>query len=338
MVKFLKFLLYAALTILVVVIALGLFGKKDYRVVRSISIDAPRSMVVDYVRHLENFKEWSPWTALDPGMQISVTGVDGEVGASYQWKGNDKAGEGSQTITALKEDQIILKTEFIRPFKSSSETRFDFTLEEGLTKVSWVYDWKAPFPLNGLMMLTDIDAALGKDFVMGLENLERILEERAHRKYLGFEVKEEEAWAERIYAGIRQTVDTAQIGKAYSAGLQKTVGLLSKAGGSPAGPATALYWSWEGGRSDFMAAFPVNATTTTSGLATYKLGGRKAYMIEYLGGYEGVGTAHAAMDIYCLENGLKIVPPAIEEYVVGPDSEPDTSKWLTKVIYFADKK
>jgi|1048.fasta_scaffold00372_7 effector-binding domain-containing protein len=338
MVKFLKFLLYTALTILVVVIALGLFGKKDYRIVRSISIDAPSSMVFDYVRHLENFKEWSPWTALDPTMQITINGTDGEVGASYRWSGNDKAGEGSQTIIQIKEDQIILKTDFIRPFESTSETRFDFSVEEGLTKVSWVYDWKAPFPLNGLMMLSDIDAALGKDFVMGLENLERILEGRAHRKYLGFEVLEEAMWKEKTYVGFRQTVDTAQIGKAYSIGIQKTLGLLAKGGVTPVGAATALYWSWEGGKSDFMAAFPVDTMISSSGLATYKLGGRKAYMIEYKGAYERVGTAHAAMDIYCLENGLTIVPPAIEEYVVGPQTESDTSKWLTRVIYFADKK
>lgn len=338
MVKFLKFLLYAALTILVVVIALGLFGKKDYRVVRSISIEAPRSMVYDYVRHLENFKEWSPWTALDPMMQISVSGVDGEVGASYSWKGNDKAGEGSQTIKSITNDQIVLQTDFVRPFKSSSETRFDFSTEEGLTKISWVYDWRAPFPLNGLMMLTDIDEALGKDFVMGLENLERILEERAHRKYLGFEVIEETLLDERTYVGLRQVADTAQIGKVYSAAIQKTIGTMTKAGLSPGGSATALYWSWDGGKSDFMAAFPLISGSVPSGLVSFKAGGRNAYVIEYRGAYEGVGTAHAAMDVYCLENGLKIIPPAIEEYVVGPETESDTLKWLTKVIYFADPK
>jgi hypothetical protein len=35
-------------------------------------------------------------------------------------------------------------------------------------------------------------------------------------------------------------------------------------------------------------------------------------------------------------NNLVYVAPAIEEYVVTPATEKDTSKWLTKVIYFAE--
>jgi hypothetical protein len=29
--------------------------------------------------------------------------------------------------------------------------------------------------------------------------------------------------------------------------------------------------------------------------------------------------------------------PVIEEYVTGPETEPDTSKWLTKIYYLLDQ-
>jgi hypothetical protein len=30
--------------------------------------------------------------------------------------------------------------------------------------------------------------------------------------------------------------------------------------------------------------------------------------------------------------------PAVEEYMVTGETEPDTNKWLTKIIYFAESK
>ncbi len=180
--KFLKILLYIALGIAGLVVVLGLFAKKEYHVERSMEINAPKQLVYDYVRHFKNFDAWSPWMALDPQQKTTVSGTDGAVGAKHSWNGNDNVGEGSQTITAMTPTRIDCKTEFIRPFESTSPTAFIFEEKGDMTKIHWTFDMKAPFPLNGFMMFTDVDKALGKDYEMGLENLKRITEELAKQQ------------------------------------------------------------------------------------------------------------------------------------------------------------
>ena len=143
--KLLKFLLYTALVIVALVVLLGVFAKKDYHIERSIEIDAPQAMIYDYIRSFKNFDQWSPWMALDPEMTSSVSGTDGEVGASHTWKGNEKVGEGRQTITALAPDRIDIKTEFVEPFAGTSPTWFKLEPAGSKIKVSWAFDMHAPF-------------------------------------------------------------------------------------------------------------------------------------------------------------------------------------------------
>jgi effector-binding domain-containing protein len=45
-----------------------------------------------------------------------------------------------------------------------------------------------------------------------------------------------------------------------------------------------------------------------------------------------------ALDEYMAEKGLQYIPPVVEEYLTDPGQEPDTAKWLTKVIYFVEPK
>jgi hypothetical protein len=42
------------------------------------------------------------------------------------------------------------------------------------------------------------------------------------------------------------------------------------------------------------------------------------------------------MDEYMTSNKLRNVPPVIESYLTDPGAEPDTAKWLTKVIYYVE--
>ncbi len=59
-------------------------------------------------------------------------------------------------------------------------------------------------------------------------------------------------------------------------------------------------------------------------------------MIDYYGAYDKIGEAHMAMDDCMADMKMRSVPPVIEEYVTDPASESDTSRWLTKVIYFIE--
>ena len=330
--KLLKFLLYTALAIVALVVILGLFAKKDYHIERSLEMDASPAVVYDYVRHFKNFDQWSPWAALDPKMKTTLSGTDGEVGASYAWEGNKNVGKGRQTITAMTPELISIKTEFDEPFESTSPTTIKVEPAGNKTKVTWGFDMHAAFPINGLMMFTDVDVAIGKDYEMGLENLKRVTDEIIHGKYQGFEITADPQFAERTYIGVRQVADSSMVGKVFAAGMTKIQKALK--GAAPAGAPVGIYWTWDA-QTDMAAAVPAADAPIPAGLSQFVVGGKTAYIVEIRGNYSQMMKGHQAMDEYLAANKLAMVPPVLEEYVTGPPTEPDTSKWLTKIIYFA---
>lgn len=338
--KVLKILLYILLGVIALWMILGIFATKDYHIERSIAIDAPKDLVYDQVRHFKNFENWSPWAAIDPAMKVSVEGTDGEVGAVYKWAGNDDVGSGRQTITALQPDRIDIDVQFTEPFETQSPTHFSFREDSAGTNVVWAFEMHVPFPWNGLVMFTDVDAGVGKDYALGLENLKKVCEAIVHKKYRGYEVAVVDM-PERYYAGVRKTVSFTDMPAFFDTNLKKALELVQKSGDSLSGAPCGLYWSYDeqAGTSDMAAAVPVSSEQPPArGLQVFKVGGRKAFVIDYFGAYEKSGEAHYAMDDYMTEKGLQNVPPMIEEYITGPAQEPDTSKWFTRIIYFAEPK
>ena len=98
--KILKYALMVIGIIIVMVLIAALFIPKEYQVSRTVSIDAPQTVVMDQVKSLRKMNEWSPFIEGDPNMQITYGGTEGQVGSSSAWKSKEM-GEGSQTITKL---------------------------------------------------------------------------------------------------------------------------------------------------------------------------------------------------------------------------------------------
>lgn len=337
--KVLKVLLYVVLGLVALFVALGLFGKKDYHIERSIEIDAPKNLIYEYVRYFKNGDAWSPWAHLDPNMKQEITGNDGNVGATHKWSGNDDVGEGQQTITAMTPERIDIRVKFIRPFESESPTYMTFQEQEKTTKVTWAFDMHVAFPWNGLAMFTDMDAGVGGDYARGLQNLKKNCEEIAHKKYNGYEVAEQEIPVQ-YYAGVRKTVNIPEVEAFYGANLPKVIEQVQKSGAA-AGVPSGLYWTFDqqAGKTDMAVAVPMPEDKKLgSGFGVFPVGGHKAAVIEYMGSYDKIGDAHMAMDEYMKEKGLESILPVVEEYVAGPGREPDTTKWLTRVIYFVQPK
>jgi effector-binding domain-containing protein len=101
---------------------------------------------------------------------------------------------------------------------------------------------------------------------------------------------------------------------------------------------SGIYYDWneETGTTDMAAAIPFkNAGAGAGGnIKLIEVPAGKALLIDYYGGYYGLGQAHYAMDDYMKRNNLTQKAPVIEEYITDPGTEPDSSKWLTKIYYF----
>ncbi len=338
--KILKILLYLLLGLVGLLVLLGLFARKDYHIERSIEIDAPKALIYEHVRFFKNFESWSPWAKLDPAMKTTITGTDGEPGVTYSWKGNDDVGTGQQIITAMTANRIDMEVHFKEPFESTSPTYLIFEANEAKTKVTWAFDMHVAFPWNGLAMFTDMDAAIGKDYEQGLENMKAVCEAMAHKKYRGYEIAEVE-FPEKFYVGVRKTVPFAEIAGFYASNLGKVFEAAQKKGVALAGAPTGLYWSYdeEKGETDMAATIPIAENQNLgSGFSVFPVGKGQALLIEYFGAYDSLANAHYAMDDYMQEKNLQNIPPVIEEYITDPGQEPDTAKWLTRIIYYVGPK
>jgi hypothetical protein len=141
----------------------------EYKVERSLVVNAPASEVFPRVVTFQKWTTWSPWAHLDPGMKVEYSGPKGGVGSVYYWKGNDKVGEGRMTVTGATPDRLVeIKLDFIKPWEQTSKTSFTFQPEGSGTKVTWSMTGERDFvgKLFGIFM--DMDKMVGPDFEKGL--------------------------------------------------------------------------------------------------------------------------------------------------------------------------
>jgi effector-binding domain-containing protein len=80
-------------------------------------------------------------------------------------------------------------------------------------------------------------------------------------------------------------------------------------------------------------ALPVESGLMLKGGFSETVEASKAAVIDYYGSYSGTGAAHEALSAYGMDHGLQFSVPVVEEYITDPNTEPDTTKWHTRVIY-----
>ena len=335
--KALKFLLYLVLGLAAIVCIFGLFAKKNYHLERSVFIKAPHEIVKEKVTHWSEFQNWSPWQHLDPQSITKIEGIDGTVGASFSWKGNDKIGSGSQKFTSISDEKVGIEVTFNEPWHSVAPA--SITLEktsEGIN-TTWGFDMTMPFPMNAFAMFTDVERSVGKDYADGLQRLKILCEAEANH----IDAAAKSATVSQIpvqnYVGIRKKVAITEIGDFFG----KSIGTLMQGiapeniTGSPA----SLYFVWDvaNNMTDMAVAVPVKnkISTLSTGvpIESYTLGGNAA-VIDLIGPYGDLKYSHLGMDKYLGSIGATPSEPVVETYFNSPMTEPDSTKLHTQVIYF----
>ncbi len=177
--KIIKKILIAIVVIIAIPLIAALFVPKTYTVSVSETISKPKQVVFDYVRILDNQKNYSEWVMADPNSDITIEGTDGTVGATQKWNSkDDNVGEGSQTITALTPDRMDIDLNFIRPFAGHAKAADIFeSINENETKVTLEFYSESVYPMNlpsylfGKKMIAETSAK-------NLKNLKDILEKQ----------------------------------------------------------------------------------------------------------------------------------------------------------------
>jgi hypothetical protein len=177
--KILKYVGFALLIIIALPFIVALFIPKSYTVSVSETINKPQQAVYNYVRMLDNQKNYSIWVMQDPSLNPEIIGTDGTVGAIQKWNSKlDDVGEGEQEITSLSPERMDVDLRFKRPFKGTAKAANIFTaISENQTLVTSEFYSNDRYPFNlpsylfGRKMMRESQ-------VKNLENLKHILEEK----------------------------------------------------------------------------------------------------------------------------------------------------------------
>ncbi|MEO2126524.1 MAG: SRPBCC family protein [Christiangramia sp.] len=177
--KFLKYLVIFLAVIIVIIAILSFVAPTEVKVSRSITIDAPRETVWEYVNSLEDMHQWSPWAEKDPDMKLEYRGTKGKVGSVYSWDGDpETVGKGEQEITSIQApSRIESELRFLTPYESKADAyvQLDET-GSGSTRVTYGFESVSPRPMNVLNLFMNMDEMVGPDFEAAMSNLKKLVE------------------------------------------------------------------------------------------------------------------------------------------------------------------
>jgi len=171
------------LLVIVILIAIpfviALFTKKDYAVIREVTISKPKSEVFAYIKMLRNQDNFSKWAQMDPAMKKTYRGTDGTVGFVSAWDSDKKdVGAGEQEIKKITEgERVDFELRFLKPFESTEQAYMTTeSASENETKVTWGFNGHMAYPMNIMMLFMDFEKMIGDDLQTGLNNLKTVME------------------------------------------------------------------------------------------------------------------------------------------------------------------
>lgn len=165
--------------LIVLVLIVAAFVKKDYEVMCSISINKSSREVFDYLKLLKNQDKFSKWALMDPNMKKEYHGIDGTPGFVSSWDSNKKnVGKGEQEIIQIKEGEgIDFEIRFIKPIAGIAKSYIIVNAKDDQsTQVKWGFRSQMKYPMNLMLLFMNMDKMIGNDLSTGLSNLKTILE------------------------------------------------------------------------------------------------------------------------------------------------------------------
>ncbi len=121
------------------------FGqKKVISIQSSIEIKAQQNEIFVLLKNLERYPEWSPFLVSDPQQKHTVTGINGEIGATFYWLGVSENSKGYQTLSQTNVNDYI---------------KFDCTIEKPF-KGNPVFEYKFIQKNNGILVTQDFNLRL----------------------------------------------------------------------------------------------------------------------------------------------------------------------------------
>ena len=146
-------------------------------------VNAPKQQVFDQIRYMKNFPGWSPFLVQDPQQKFSISGNDGQVGATFSWEGVKEKSKGSQKVVSLSgNDNLTIQCSITEPFKSDPVFTYTLTEKNGGVEVIQNFDVPMPFPSNIFGLLLGVKDRMAATNRQGMDLLKKTAEQ--HEKII----------------------------------------------------------------------------------------------------------------------------------------------------------
>lgn len=167
-------ILGGVVALIVLLAVAAFFFPREYRVERAIVVQAKPEAVLAQLADLRAWRNWGIWFERDPGMKVTYSEKQGELGAWSSWESKTE-GNGRATLTLLAPNRVAYDLEFA-DMGMKSRGSFALTPEGSGVRVVWSDSGDlGNNPLNRWFGLF-LDQMIGPDFEAGLAKLKRNLE------------------------------------------------------------------------------------------------------------------------------------------------------------------
>lgn len=171
--------------IVLLVIAAGVAGllvyastqPDDFRVERSVAINAPQSAIFPHLDGQKAFNVWNPFIEADPAVKLDYNGPSRGVGSNCAWEGNSKVGKGEvEIVEIVSPERVCLRLRMVKPMACDNKVEFTLTPLGAATRVTWAMSGAQPFMGKLMSLFIDCDKMLGRQFDKGLAKLKTMAE------------------------------------------------------------------------------------------------------------------------------------------------------------------
>jgi hypothetical protein len=163
--------------VLITGVILSLVAPKRISISSKQFVKCSKQTVYDQLRYMKNFPNWSPFKVQDPEQKFTVTGHDGQVGATFSWEGVKEKSKGSQKVVALKENEKVdIQCNITQPFQANPYFSYTITEKNGGVEVTQQFDVDMPVPANVFGLLFGLKSKMTTTNELGLELLKKVAE------------------------------------------------------------------------------------------------------------------------------------------------------------------
>lgn len=159
-------------------IAVAIASRKpdEFRVARTLRIDAPAERIFPLISNLEAMNTWNPYALRETGGTFRYAGPASGAGAECHFDGPN-SGSGRIAISrTAPPSQVVMRLVMTKPIKADNEVTFTVDPNGPGSDVTWAMAGRSSLPGKCLSLFIDCDAMCAKDFDEGLRNLKRIAE------------------------------------------------------------------------------------------------------------------------------------------------------------------